>query len=169
MQRCRPGSSWQEIEALPQPLRWAVQRTIFHLLYEPAALNAPLTAWAPSDVTLLGYAIHNMTPMAGVGANTALCDADELRQALLAPGPQDLTARVGGYEERMRGYAHPAGRAGQNQLMCCPAGAAVRGAVGRDPQGEAWPAVYPGCRRRPPPPSGPARPDAPGPPGGLRR
>jgi hypothetical protein len=30
-----PGSSWQEIEALPQPLRWTVQRTIFHLLDEP--------------------------------------------------------------------------------------------------------------------------------------
>ena len=26
------GASWQEIEALPQPLRWTVQRTIFHLL-----------------------------------------------------------------------------------------------------------------------------------------
>lgn len=25
-----PGSSWQGIEALPQPLRWTVQRTIFH-------------------------------------------------------------------------------------------------------------------------------------------
>jgi hypothetical protein len=30
-----PGSSWHEIEALPQPLRWTVQRTIFHLLDEP--------------------------------------------------------------------------------------------------------------------------------------
>jgi hypothetical protein len=30
-----PGRSWHEIEALPQPLRWTVQRTIFHLLDEP--------------------------------------------------------------------------------------------------------------------------------------
>src|ERR1700733_798258 len=30
-----PGQSWQEIEALPQPLRWTVERTIFHLLDEP--------------------------------------------------------------------------------------------------------------------------------------
>ncbi len=30
-----PGASWQEIEALPQPLRWRVQHTIFHLLDEP--------------------------------------------------------------------------------------------------------------------------------------
>jgi len=26
------GDCWQEIEALPQPVRWAVQRVIFHLL-----------------------------------------------------------------------------------------------------------------------------------------
>jgi len=30
-----PGTSWDEVEALPQPLRWTVQRTIFHLLDEP--------------------------------------------------------------------------------------------------------------------------------------
>jgi hypothetical protein len=30
-----PGSSRQEIQTLPQPLRWTVQRTIFHLLDEP--------------------------------------------------------------------------------------------------------------------------------------
>jgi 2-polyprenyl-6-methoxyphenol hydroxylase-like FAD-dependent oxidoreductase len=67
-----------------------------------------LTAWAPSAVTLLGDAIHNMTPMAGIGANTALRDADQLRRALLAPGPGDVTARVGAYEEQMRGYANQA-------------------------------------------------------------
>ena len=35
-----PGGSWQEIEALPQPLRWTVQRTIFHLLAEPVPMLA---------------------------------------------------------------------------------------------------------------------------------
>jgi hypothetical protein len=30
------GGTWQEIEALPQPVRWTVQRAIFHLLDEPA-------------------------------------------------------------------------------------------------------------------------------------
>jgi hypothetical protein len=35
-----PGQSWQEVEALPQPLRWTVQRTIFHLLHEPVPLLA---------------------------------------------------------------------------------------------------------------------------------
>jgi hypothetical protein len=28
-------ASWQEVEALPEPLRWTVQRAIFHLLDEP--------------------------------------------------------------------------------------------------------------------------------------
>ncbi len=67
-----------------------------------------LNPWTPSDVTLLGDAIHNMTPMAGIGANTALRDADQLRQALLAPGPDSLVARVGAYEDQMRGYANQA-------------------------------------------------------------
>jgi hypothetical protein len=30
-----PGMSGREIEALPDPLRWTVERTIFHLLDEP--------------------------------------------------------------------------------------------------------------------------------------
>ncbi len=67
-----------------------------------------LDAWPASPVTLLGDAIHNMTPMAGIGANTALRDADQLRRALTEPGPGRLTARVGRYEERMRDYANQA-------------------------------------------------------------
>ena len=51
-----PGSSWQEIEALPQPLRWTVQRTIFHWLDEPVpALADPF----PRDDPLSGaYELH---------------------------------------------------------------------------------------------------------------
>jgi hypothetical protein len=51
-----PGSSWQEIQALPQPLRWTVQRTIFHLLDEPApALADPF----PRDDPLLATLMRN--------------------------------------------------------------------------------------------------------------
>jgi hypothetical protein len=39
-----PGTSWQEIEALPQPLRRTVQRAIFHLLDEPVQ---PLLTYSP--------------------------------------------------------------------------------------------------------------------------
>lgn len=86
-----------------------------HLIAEtdPAPLTAislrtmpTLEPWTPSAVTLLGDAIHNMTPMAGIGANTALRDADELRRALSAPG--SVAARVEEYEQQMRGYANQA-------------------------------------------------------------
>jgi hypothetical protein len=44
-----PGTSCQQIEALPQPLRWTVQRTIFHLLDEPIpALADPFPLDDPS-------------------------------------------------------------------------------------------------------------------------
>jgi hypothetical protein len=51
-----PGTAWQEIEALPQPLRWSVQRVIFHLLDEPVpTLADPF----PEDDPLPGaYELH---------------------------------------------------------------------------------------------------------------
>ena len=65
-----------------------------------------LTAWTPSRVTLLGDAIHNMTPMAGIGANTALRDADHLRRALT--DPTSAINGIGTYETAMRDYANRA-------------------------------------------------------------
>jgi hypothetical protein len=45
------GDSWQEIEALPQSVRWTVQRAIFHRLEDPVpALADPL----PEDDPLPG-------------------------------------------------------------------------------------------------------------------
>lgn len=51
-----PGTSWQEIDALPEALRWAVQRTVFHLLEEPVpSLADPF----PMDDPLPGsYELH---------------------------------------------------------------------------------------------------------------
>lgn len=74
----------------------------------PLRTMPALTPWEPSDVTLLGDAIHNMTPMAGIGANTALRDAERLRQVLVSSGRDGLTARVAAYEADMRGYANRA-------------------------------------------------------------
>jgi 2-polyprenyl-6-methoxyphenol hydroxylase-like FAD-dependent oxidoreductase len=65
-----------------------------------------LDPWPSNEITLIGDAIHNMTPMAGIGANTALRDAAALSQALRAPG--DLRTRVGRYEDTMRAYANEA-------------------------------------------------------------
>ena len=43
-----PERAWQQIEALPQHLRWTIQRVIFHLLEEPVpALADPFPAEDP--------------------------------------------------------------------------------------------------------------------------
>jgi uncharacterized protein YqjF (DUF2071 family) len=51
-----PGISWQQIEALPQPLRWTVQRTIFHLLEEP--VPAPADPFPLDDPLPGAYELH---------------------------------------------------------------------------------------------------------------
>jgi 2-polyprenyl-6-methoxyphenol hydroxylase-like FAD-dependent oxidoreductase len=67
----------------------------------------PVPAWAPSTVTMLGDAIHTMTPGRGAGANTALRDARELRDRLLRvrDGEMTLLGAVGEYEDLMRRYS----------------------------------------------------------------
>jgi salicylate hydroxylase len=86
---------------------------------DPATVNAfemksaaPVEPWATGPVTLLGDAIHNMTPMAGIGANTALRDADLLRRALIAAraGSVGLIPAVSGYEREMLDYGFAAVR-----------------------------------------------------------
>ena len=83
----------------------------------PATVNAirvrsatPVDPWRTGRVTLVGDAIHNMTPMAGIGANTALRDADLLRRQLIAVanGEQELLPALHEYEQRMRDYGFAA-------------------------------------------------------------
>jgi 2-polyprenyl-6-methoxyphenol hydroxylase-like FAD-dependent oxidoreductase len=57
-------------------------------------------------VTLIGDAVHAMTPAGGVGANTALRDAALLGRLLGAAGGFQ-TALTAEYEREMRGYASP--------------------------------------------------------------
>lgn len=66
----------------------------------------PLSPWETTNVTLIGDAIHNMTPMAGIGANTALRDADLLRQKLIAVdhGRSALLPAIHDYEAAMLDY-----------------------------------------------------------------
>jgi 2-polyprenyl-6-methoxyphenol hydroxylase-like FAD-dependent oxidoreductase len=66
--------------------------------------------WATRTVTLLGDALHNMTPFRGMGANTALRDAAALRQALSAVsrGEQELVPALAAYERDMIDYGFAA-------------------------------------------------------------
>ncbi|GIG70154.1 FAD-dependent oxidoreductase [Phytomonospora endophytica] len=75
----------------------------------PFTAATPVAAWKPSNVTLLGDAVHCMPPTAGAGANTAILDAGVLRRRItaVARGESELLAAVGAYEEEMRGYAYP--------------------------------------------------------------
>jgi 2-polyprenyl-6-methoxyphenol hydroxylase-like FAD-dependent oxidoreductase len=63
----------------------------------------PIDAWPTRNVTLLGDALHNMTPYRGMGANAALRDAAALREALatVAQGRAQLIPALAAYERDM--------------------------------------------------------------------
>ena len=69
--------------------------------------SVPLVLRAPTNVTLLGDAIHAMTPTLGRGANLALRDGARLGRwlARVAGGDIGLPAALGEYEAEMAGYA----------------------------------------------------------------
>jgi len=71
-----------------------------------------LPGWQPSRVTVLGDAIHAMSPAGGSGANTALRDAALLCRTIASVAPSadgdDLIAAIGNYEEQMRNYGYAA-------------------------------------------------------------
>jgi 2-polyprenyl-6-methoxyphenol hydroxylase-like FAD-dependent oxidoreductase len=71
------------------------------------ATSVPIDDWPPSSVTLVGDAIHTMTPGRGVGANTALRDAQLLCRRLIdvRDGRLSLLEAVADYETKMRSYA----------------------------------------------------------------
>jgi 2-polyprenyl-6-methoxyphenol hydroxylase-like FAD-dependent oxidoreductase len=73
--------------------------------------SEPTPAWQPSRVTVLGDAIHAMSPARGSGANTALQDAGNLCGALTGAAAQDgagLLKAIGEYEAQMREYGYAA-------------------------------------------------------------
>ncbi|MGW0192597.1 FAD-dependent oxidoreductase [Nonomuraea sp. NPDC003201] len=74
----------------------------------PIRTSIPIDPWPATNITLLGDAIHSMTPMRGIGANTALRDA-RLLCAALTSGDDPVDA-IAGYEARMREYGFAAVR-----------------------------------------------------------
>lgn len=72
--------------------------------------SVPIPAWPTTNVTLLGDAIHTMTPGRGVGANTALRDAVLLCRKLTAARDEKrpLLQAIREYESRMIEYGFDA-------------------------------------------------------------
>lgn len=80
--------------------------------------SVPIAPWKSSNTTLLGDAIHTMTPGQGVGANTALRDAALLCRHLVAAhhDAKPLREAIGDYEAEMipYGFARVADSLAQN-------------------------------------------------------
>jgi 2-polyprenyl-6-methoxyphenol hydroxylase-like FAD-dependent oxidoreductase len=72
--------------------------------------SVPIPAWPTTNVTLLGDAIHTMTPGRGVGANTALRDAALLCRHLIAArdGATPIPDAIHTYEAAMIQYGFDA-------------------------------------------------------------
>jgi salicylate hydroxylase len=68
-----------------------------------AMTSTPVEQWETTRVTLLGDAIHTMTPFQGLGGNTAILDARRLCDALIdvAAGRQDVIPALHAYERAM--------------------------------------------------------------------
>ena len=94
----------QQTQGWAPALRHMVERA------DPAFMTAfavksavPVEPWPTRNVTLLGDALHNMTPFRGKGANTALRDAGALRKALVAVTTEKagLIPTLASYEKEM--------------------------------------------------------------------
>jgi salicylate hydroxylase len=121
---------------------WAPEFRDLIALSDPTTLSqfsirtsTPVGPWPTGRVTLLGDAIHAMTPYRGIGANMALEDAVRLKRALVAAarGEQELLESVGAYESAMRVYGCGAA---QRSLM------AMRQAVDVGPLRLAWQRLF---------------------------
>jgi 2-polyprenyl-6-methoxyphenol hydroxylase-like FAD-dependent oxidoreductase len=79
----------------------------------PIRTSVPVEPWQTTIVTLLGDAIHNMTPFKGIGAHVALRDAGALCSKLVAVarGEQPLLDALHEYEAQMIEYGFAAVRA----------------------------------------------------------
>jgi 2-polyprenyl-6-methoxyphenol hydroxylase-like FAD-dependent oxidoreductase len=78
----------------------------------PIRTSVPVARWHTGHVTLLGDAIHSMTPYRGIGANVAIKDAARLKRALVAAhdGECNLVEAIHDYETGMLDYGFRAVR-----------------------------------------------------------
>jgi salicylate hydroxylase len=91
-------------------LRGLIERIELDSLFAAHFLRLdPTPPWEPSNVTLVGDAIHAMLPTLGMGGNTSLRDAAVLAGQLAAAqrGERELVEAIGRYEDDMRAFAYP--------------------------------------------------------------
>ncbi|GHO99367.1 oxidoreductase [Reticulibacter mediterranei] len=92
---------------LQQLMRAADPSTV---IFTPIQTSLPIDHWQTQQVTLLGDAIHSMTPARGIGANTALRDSALLGRNLIAAqrGKMPLQQAIHNYEVEMLRYGFAA-------------------------------------------------------------
>ena len=78
----------------------------------PIRTSVPVAPWRTGRITLLGDAIHSMTPYRGIGANVAIKDASRLAHALVSAhrGERGLDDAIHDYETAMLDYGFRAVR-----------------------------------------------------------
>lgn len=78
----------------------------------PIRTSVAVKQWETTNITVLGDSIHSMTPFRGIGANTALRDAQLLARNLIdaASGRRELLAAIRDYETQMIDYGFGAVR-----------------------------------------------------------
>jgi 2-polyprenyl-6-methoxyphenol hydroxylase-like FAD-dependent oxidoreductase len=105
--------------------RWAPQMRALIGMTAPSAIHyvnvrtsVPLDPWESSTVTLLGDAVHTMTPGRGAGANTALRDAALLGDMLIeaSRGERPLVDAIHAYEAEMLRYSAESVRESRKQM-----------------------------------------------------
>ncbi|WP_439663901.1 FAD-dependent oxidoreductase [Lentzea sp. HUAS TT2] len=89
----------------------ATPETVFQIKVRTSERLRP---WQPSNVTMIGDSVHLMTPGRGIGANTALRDAELLCRKLTEG--QDVVRAIGEYEQEMIEYGFAAVEASREMM-----------------------------------------------------
>jgi 2-polyprenyl-6-methoxyphenol hydroxylase-like FAD-dependent oxidoreductase len=96
----------------PQLRRLVAESDPDSALLVPYKTSVPVEPWESSNVTLLGDAVHSMSPVGGLGGNTALRDADLLCRQLVSAAsseePRTVVEAIGEYEAAMLDYGFAA-------------------------------------------------------------
>jgi 2-polyprenyl-6-methoxyphenol hydroxylase-like FAD-dependent oxidoreductase len=126
--RTMRARSWDE--RFQMVVRLADEATINALIIRP---SVPIPPWQTQHITLLGDAIHSMTPYRGIGANVALKDAVRLRDALIAAahGDRPLLDALHDYEASMVEYGFRAVRTSLRAMNSAMIENPVRSALSR--------------------------------------